>query len=230
MKMRRRGLPKLAKIAIVAMLLADAAGLYLAHNKINRARAELTAGVSEEFVLAKPMSATPAIAPVALQPAPVALAAAAAIERPVDYPAIITLQPIKVELTSTMIERAAEARLAERAPTVPSVRLAAARPAKRQSHSFNAAFGREMQTHVPSVTFAPDMSLAKLAAESEPVLPAGAAYNADQMDAVPAASDPVATAAIEAPTAPAADTAVTPEAPSTAPAPSSSPAGELPPS
>ena len=227
MKMRRRELPKMAKIAIVAMLVADGAGVYLAHNKLSRPPVELTAGVSEEFVLAKPMAPIQAITPVAEQPAPVALAAAASIERPVDYPAIITLQPIKVELTSTMIERSTEARLAERAPTVPSVRLASARPAKRQARSFNAAFGGEMQTRIPTVGFTPDLSLAKLPSESDPVMPAGAQGTSD---ATPTATDPVATALIETPSAPAADIAVTPEAPSTAPAASTGPQGELPPS
>jgi hypothetical protein len=231
MQKRRRELPKLAKIAIVAMLLADGAGIYLAHNKLNRAPTELTAGVSEDFVLAKPVTLTPVAPPAALQPGPVALAAALPLERPAQaYPGILDLRPIQPELTSAIIERASEVRVAEAAPTLPSVRLSAARPAKRQSRAFNSAFAHDLATPSQSIGFLPDISLAKLPVESDTVLPAGAASNPGQMDAVPAASDPVGSAVIEAPATPAADAAASADAPSTAPVSASSNEGELPPS
>ena len=197
MQKRHKELPKFAKYGILAMLLADGAGIYIAHNKINQLPVGASTEMEDSFALVEPTRVYGEDRLSLPQPSAGTNVGAVPDVRPLQaYPSILDLKPIVPELASDLLEQPRDTAVAERAPIVPTVRIAALRPIKRQARIFSTAFARDilapaMDPPAQSASLLPDISLAKLPVENDPVQPAGSTFDGDQIDAPQSPSSPV---------------------------------------
>jgi hypothetical protein len=139
MDRRKSKLAKWAKYGVLAIVVADGLGIYLAHHRLSQPLASGQAVVEEPVVaLADPVLA-PASGAVQAVPA-LASNDVSALPAASRFEAIPALMPMKIET----IEEVTSPKMAARAPQVPTVSMAETRPTRNARRSFSSAFSRDV--------------------------------------------------------------------------------------
>ena len=227
---RIRNLPKIAKYAVLAMLLADGAGIYLAHHRINQVPALSLAAIEDaDFAMAAPGLGDAAGG---LQQSSSQVDASDRVAaRPFEaLPPMLAFKPIEPEIIDEVTPALRVAEAAARGTFVPGVRIAAIRPIRKHSRLFTTAFARDIDGPARAASNEPDVDFAQVRAAREAAQQSGAAYGESVPDvSLPSAETPTPELPAE-PVAVQADAAGAPDVPvETAPsAPDASGGGELP--
>ena len=238
MRVRRvKNLPKIAKYAVLTMLLADGVGIYLAHNQINRAPpASLTAIDEPAVAVAEPGLGDAAGGLQSSYPGGGRDLAAAPAALPYEpLPPMAVLKPIKPEMIDEVTPALRVAEAAERRALVPNFRIAAIRPIRKQSRLFSTAFARDIANPAQADSSLPEVDFGRVRAARETLQHSDAAYGQSQPDVSQSAADPVDTVASQLPADPVtaqtgnADAPIAPVDPAlAAPAPDAGGESELP--
>ena len=176
MRARRvKNLPKVAKYAVLAMLLADGVGIYIAHNAINRSPASSSAALEETaFALAETSRDYSSDGLTSSGASDLEAAPAA---RPFEaLPPMVVFKPIMPEVIDEVTPALRVAEAAERGAFVHPLRIAAIRPIRKQSRLFTTAFARDIDGPAQADSSLPDIDFGQVHAAREALQPSGAAY------------------------------------------------------
>ena len=210
MRARRvKNLPKIAKYAVWAMLLADGVGVYIAHNAINRAPASSSAASEETvFALAEPGREYSSHG---LTSSGASDLEAAPATRPFEaLPPMVVFKPIMPEIIDEVTPALRVAEAAERGAFVRPLRIAAMRPIGKPDRLFSAAFARDIDGPAQADSSLPDVDFGLVRAEREALQPSSAAYGERLPDVSLSSAE---TSALELPAEPVAVQAEAADAP-----------------
>lgn len=228
---RTKNLPRIAKYAIAAMLVADGAGIYLAHNRLNVVPPTMAEIEAPAIAAATPGQDNASGGLQAPYSDGGGVAAAAPAVRPFNVlPPMIAYKPIELAAIDVVtpalrVAEAEAAAAAVRRAYVPRARIAALRPVRSESRVFSTAFARDIDGAAQADSTLPDVDFAQVRAVREAVQPSAAAYG----ESVPEVSLSSEMPSPELPAAPVAVQSDKADAPvNSVPAPEFGGEGELP--
>jgi hypothetical protein len=199
-------LTKWAKYGVLAMIVADAVGIMVVHNRLTQPVANVPS-LADDMPIA--MAETPLILAKDALPkdtpatenlqvtdtvAQMDIPSMPAVSRIDPLPAPMAIEPLAIDTPQASPRVARQMQAALRAPVIPTVRIAELRPVRKSTRNFTTAFTNDISstTRVSNAEADVDYSMVRAARDS--AQQSGVAYDANRLD-----SSPSPTESVEAP-------------------------------
>lgn len=192
-------LTKWAKYGVLAMIVADAIGIMVVHNRLTQPVANVPS-LADDMPIA--MAETPLTLPKDVLPqdalakdalatenlqvtdtvAQMDIQSLPAVSRIDPMPAPMAIEPLAIDTPQASPRVARQMRAALRAPVIPTVRIAELRPVRKSTRTFTTAFTNDISnsTRVGGAEADVDYSMVRAARDS--AQQSGVAYDANRLD------------------------------------------------
>lgn len=181
---RKMKIPPWAKYAVAAMLLADGAGIYLAHDRINQPVVD--GGEEAVLALADPQQGDAGdLAGLARSNRELALAPPP-LPRPAEAPrAPLPLRPLELVSLDDVLSAARIEQRADRVAEIAVAPVAVRRSSQRQARLFTRAFARPVGSEAQVGSTIPDVDFAQVCTARDAAEQSAVSYSESQADVSP---------------------------------------------